>query len=129
MQKRTHRSNQLGTDAEALHENGPGQGSHHENRREHKRKEKSVDQGMTRVFEIFPAIGLRNEGIETEQQPSTKNCNAVVETLSESRSSDGDRTVGQAAYHNGVHDSHAHPTDLGKNKGKRKAERGSALLA
>src|ERR1700751_1547095 len=77
---------------------------------------------MARIAQIFAAVGLRDKGGQSQQQASAENGYAVVETLAQTRSSDGDRTVGHTPNHDRVHYAHAHPAHFSDDQRQSQAQ-------
>lgn len=76
--KRAHRLHKFPTDSEVLHQCRPERNCQHKNRRKREGKKQSVDQRVSRIVQIFPAIGVRDEGIESQQQAGAENGDAVI---------------------------------------------------
>ncbi len=91
----------------------------HPDGNEQKRRERdaeidAVDERAMAILAFAGAEGLRDEGIESEQNAEAKERDGDEDVRAESDGSDGSGAVGQASDHHGVHDGHAHPTELGE---------------
>ena len=77
---------------------------------------------MAGVVNVFAAMRLGDERIQSKQEAAAENRYAVVKALSEAGRADGDRAIGQASDHDRVDDAHAHPADLGDDEGQSQAQ-------
>ena len=128
-QERAHRVHQFRADSEVLHQRGPERYEQHQDGAQREGKEQPVDQREARVVQIFAAVGLRDESIESEKQAAAEDRDAVVKALAQAGGADGDGAVGQPPHHDGVHDTHAHPADLGDDQRQGKAQRKRKIFA
>ncbi len=63
-----------------------------------------------------------DEGIQPQEQSAAKYRHTVVETLGQTGGSDRNRAVRQPADHDGIHNSHAHPSDFGDDERQRQTD-------
>ena len=84
---------------------------------------------MARVLQVFAAEGLGDERVHAEKEAGGEDSEGVVESFPKPGGADGNRAVGEAADHDGVHDAHKHPAEFGEDQGEGEAQRGDKLLA
>ena len=75
------------------------------------------------------SVGLREIGVEREQDSGDTEGDGVVEDLSEGGGGDVEGGVLHVPDHHGVDDAHGHPAELGWMSGQGEREDGSDLLA
>jgi hypothetical protein len=80
------------------------------------------------IPQILASVGLRDEGVHTQQQAGAEKYDHVVKALTKTRGPDGDRAIGHAADHNRVYHAHAHPSDFSHDERQRQAQ-GQAKIA
>lgn len=118
-----HGADEFDADAEANHQERPEGNDHHEQRGECGGEDESVDEGVAGVGGIAAAVGLGDEGVHAEEETAAEDGDHVIEALAESGGTDGDGAVGEAADHESVDHTHAHPTELGEDERQRETER------
>ena len=101
---------------------GQNETDQHEDWGQCKGKKKSVYKRVPRVIQVLAAVGLGDESIQPKQQAPAKDSDAVVKALAQAGGPDGDGAVGQPSHHDGVHDAHAHPADLGDDERQGQAQ-------
>ncbi len=79
------------------------------------------------VVEAAGAPGLRDEGIEAEEQADAEQRRRIVNGVAESDGADGVRT--EAADHDEIDDGHGHPAEFGKDDGNGEGEEGAEFFA
>jgi hypothetical protein len=57
---------------------------------------------------------LGDKGIEADQEATSEEGQNIEEVGTDADGPDGARTVRKVADHDGIHDTHAHPADFGK---------------
>ncbi len=99
-----------------------------ENRCEDGREDEAVVEPAVRFFEATGSVGLREVGIEREQDAGDAEGQGVVEDLAEGGGGDVDGRVRHVADHDGVDDAHGHPAELGGDERESEGEDGPDLL-
>ena len=75
------------------------------------------------VFALSGAEGLRDQGVETDQQTFAEKRQHNKDVGAEADCAHGDGAVRKLADHHGVHDGHAHPAEFGEDERKREVNR------
>ena len=85
-----------------------------------------------RTMAIFAAPrteSLRNKCVQANQKPSTKKRKDVNKNAAQANGGDGHGAVGEPPDHHGIDDGHAHPAELGEDKGNGEPQSGPELGA
>src|SRR5690348_17407616 len=77
---------------------------------------------MIRVFQIACAKRLRNFRVQRVKQTSAKDRRSIEKNAAQADSADRLRAVAHVTDHDGVHNSHRHPPNLGKHQRPRQRE-------
>jgi hypothetical protein len=72
----------------------------------------ALGQRAMAIVEIAAAEGLGHQGIEPQQQADAEERGGVEDGAADAYGADGRRA--QAPHHDGVHDGHGHPAQLGE---------------
>ena len=81
------------------------------------------------VFAFAGAKGLRDEGVEADQESAAEKGQDVEQVGADADGADGAGAVRQVADHDGVHYAHAHPADFGKNQRQSEPDSGTKFVA
>ena len=85
-----------------------------------------------RTMAIFPPArteGLRNKCVQANQKASTKKRKHVDKNATQANGGDGHGAVRESPDHHGIDDGHAHPAELGEDKGNSEPQSGPELGA
>jgi len=89
----------------------------------------AIDEGAMTIFAMAGTEGLRDQGIESNENSFGEKGKDDEETGSDADGADGLGGVGEAPDHHGVDDHHTHPADLGEDEREGEAEGGSKFAA
>jgi len=116
-------------DGEAQHDHGRGGDDGHEDDGEDSGEDEAVIEPAVGFVEAACSVGLREVGVEAEEDTCDAEGEGVVEDLSESCGGDGEGRVRHVADHDGVHDAHRHPAEFGCDKRQGEGEHRADLSA
>ena len=91
--------------------------------------DEAVEEPAIGLIVLARAVGLREVGVKAEQDAADAEGDGIVKNLRERDGRDGDRGMRQVADHDGVDDSHEHPSDLGQDKRQGEGQDGTDLAA
>ncbi len=118
-----------GLDGQVVQGEGAGGDDGHQERGEQGGEDEAVEQPAVGVVELARAVGLRDVGVEAEQDAADAEGEGVVDDLGECGGGDGDGRVGQVADHDGVDDGHEHPAEFGEDERQGEREHGLDFVA
>jgi len=116
-------------DRQAQHGEGREGDEAHEDGGEDGGEDEAVKEPAVGFVEFACSVGLRDVGVEAEENACDAEAEGVVKNLAEGRGGDAERGVGHVADHDGVDDAHRHPAEFGEDEGKGEREHGPDLLA
>jgi len=119
----------LMVDGEAEHDQGCRGDDGHEDGSEGCGEQEAVVEPAVGFVEMARSVGLGEVGVEAEKDSGDAEGEGVVEDLSESCGGDGESRVRHVADHDGVHDAHRHPAELGCDERQGEGEHRADLLA
>ena len=116
-------------DGHAIEDGGAEGEDRDEQEAEREGEDESVEEPAVGGVDFFRAEGLRDEGVEAEEDAADAEGEGVEDDLGESGGGHGDGRVRQAADHAGVDDGHGHPAELAGDEGRGEPEERRELLA
>ncbi len=116
-------------DGEAEEKDGGDGEEDDEQGRERDGHDEAVEEPAIGFFVLLGAEGLRDEGIEAEEDTTDAEAEGVEEDLSEGGGAHGEGGVGEMAEHNGVDQRHGDPAELAGDERQGKVDERGELVA
>jgi hypothetical protein len=115
-------------DGQTHHEDGSAEDDEYEGESETGGEDETVEEPTVGLVEAAGTVGLREVGVEAEENAGDAEGDGVVEDLAEGGGGDGEGGVGHVSHHDGVDDAHGHPAEFGEDEREGEREHGPDLL-